>query len=877
MPHALWAKAPLVLLRHRAVLLAMICASCLLAMAAASAPLLRAGAESEALKGKLAELTPLAAGLTIQTRGSNLHEPEQTDRARRAAAERLARATPFVEAPVLTTMADAEVGGKALEGGLPLSIIPMARTNATAHVERLRGGGDDGAWIAPSIEKIARVGPGGTLELVPSGSGARRPARVHVAAVYRQLDDDLDNPYWVNFALMIRPRTPDSATLPTFLLLDQSELYRVANGVGSGLTNVYELPLTPRAMTPARAKDVAKRFAEIRRRLSRPSSLSRDLGCEHGCSVTSSVEAAVVLAAQSAEALTAVISLLTGFAVVIAIGAAFVAGSFNVRRRNEEARLSVVGGESRAAFAARSAIEAVFPVVVGAAVGTGIALSLVRVLTPDGTVDRSVASSSVLTAAAGAAVALVAVALGAGAARGPTIERKHARRRLLAVPWELPFVVAAAVVFGVIAHGGGLVKNPTIGSHPRLVVLLFPLLVAAAAMGLAVRLLRRGLRAFSPRGTIVFLAIRRLSAARALLILLTVTATVSFAALTFAEVLRESLTSNSAEKAYVANGSDVQGVIDLGTTLPRNLPFAAAKVEQSIGAVRLDADSGPAAELFAVDPQQLIRVIHWRWAGDPAGALRKLSSSDAALPAVAVGRRAASAHDVWIAGKRLPIDVVATADAFPGQVVGQPLLVVPASKLARASQSAGISGDAFDAGTAYVWARGDPRQIEAVLARPPIDAVYLTSVEHFLQSAELTTAARTYGFLRVIAVGAAAVSLIALLLYFHARSRSQLVTRAFLTRMGLSASAQSASLALEAAALVTFALVVGGTCALLTSEPLISHVDPLPQYAPAATVVVPWLLVSVSFVLLVACAAAAGALIGLVAGRGNVGEALRVA
>jgi len=63
MPRALWANAPFALLRHRSVLVAVVCASFLVALAAASAPLLRAGAESEALKGKLDLLTPLAAGL----------------------------------------------------------------------------------------------------------------------------------------------------------------------------------------------------------------------------------------------------------------------------------------------------------------------------------------------------------------------------------------------------------------------------------------------------------------------------------------------------------------------------------------------------------------------------------------------------------------------------------------------------------------------------------------------------------------------------------------------------------------------------------------------------------------------------------------------
>ena len=65
MPRALWAKAPLALLRHPVGLLAVVCAAFLVGVGAAAGPLMNAGAESEALQSKLAQLTPLAAGLTI--------------------------------------------------------------------------------------------------------------------------------------------------------------------------------------------------------------------------------------------------------------------------------------------------------------------------------------------------------------------------------------------------------------------------------------------------------------------------------------------------------------------------------------------------------------------------------------------------------------------------------------------------------------------------------------------------------------------------------------------------------------------------------------------------------------------------------------------
>src|SRR5581483_1320236 len=258
LPRSLWLRSPLALLRHPAVLAGVAAASFLASVAAASAPLLRAGAESEALKRTLADLTPLGAGLTVET-GRN---PVAGDDARRAAARRLARTFPHVGAPVLTVSTDALLGGKVLEGGRPLEIVPMARAGATAHVRRLAGGGD-GAWIAQRDAEIARVAPGGRIELVGGPS-------LRVGAVYRQLDEDLDNPYWVNFIARIRSPSPDPPPRPSFLLVGRHELYRIARATANGLVeDTFEYPVDVRSMTPARAKRLAARGARPRDRARR--------------------------------------------------------------------------------------------------------------------------------------------------------------------------------------------------------------------------------------------------------------------------------------------------------------------------------------------------------------------------------------------------------------------------------------------------------------------------------------------------------------------------------------------------------------------------------------------------------------------------------
>jgi hypothetical protein len=881
-PRAMWRRAPLALVRRPAIFTAVASASLLAALAASSGPLGRAGIESESLKGKLTALTPLAAGLTIDRagaseRGATVEGIGRADTARRAAAEQLARTLPSTGTPVLTSSTDAAVRNS--NGGFPTGVVVMARDGSVAHIQHLSGSGA-GAWVSSTLSQIPGVRPGGTLSLVTDGfeADSRPPVKIPIAGLYRQLDADLSNRYWVNFIVKIRARNPDSAAPPTFVLVDRATVYAIAHALSFGnVSNVYELPVDPRAMTPAAAKRSARAYDEVRRSLNRPTELGRALGC-YGrlghCTANSSLTSAVVLAAKSAAGLTPIVVLLTGLAVILALGAALVAGLFGARQRSAEGRLSLAAGESQLTFGARSALEAVVPALVGGLVGTLAAIELVRVFTPSGTVDHGVFVRAVAAAVAAVLVAIVAVASGATVARGRLGERRR-RRFVPHVWWELPIAVAAAVGYVVVERGGGLVKSSgASGAHPRLVVFLIPLLVAAAITGLAARAARRLLlRQKAPRSMPAFLATRRLAAARALPLLLTVTAAVSLCALCFAEILSTSLHSNREEKAYVANGADVQGFIDAGQTLPASFPYPITKVLETFNSARLD-DTSKQVAVFAVDVPSLRRVLRWSWAGDPQAALQKLSNSTEALPAIAVGAPSGT-HRLFIGGGQLPLHVIATLPAFPGMAASEPLLVIPVARLTAAARAASLS-DPLDGASAYVWAKGPPPAVERALARSSLAPLYLTSVDDFLNRDELTIGERAYNFLRVIAGGAAVLALVALLLYLRARSRSQLLTSALMTRMGIGAFQQAAAAAIEGAALIAFASILGIAAALATASELISRVDPLPAYAPAVAAQVPWLLLAASFVVVVLLAGALGALAAVTAG-GDVEEALRVA
>ena len=870
MPRALWAKAPLGLRPYPVGVAAVVCAAFLVSVGAAAGPLMNAGAESEALQARLRVLTPLAAGLVIDrppaVGGGSVRS---ADERRRRAAVALGRTLPSVEPPVLTTSSYGQLAGPAAVIGNQSLVVLMSRTGAKAHVHRLSGGGGSGVWLSRVVAANGGVHPGGRVSFVrpdPAPAGAGRTA-LRVGAVYRPLDSDLANPYWVNFIARIRSIHPDSPIPPTFALMSLGQLYRLADRVGGGsLANVYEFPLDTRGMTSVRARRTARAFQQVAQALTTGSALSKRLGCadvDRPCHVSSELTDAVVVANATNASLRPVVDLLAGFCVLIALGAALVAGVFIGRRRAAEARLSLVGGEARVAFLARSGIEAFLPALVGSAVGLAVTIELARVFSPHGSIDASVFRRAAALAALSILGTALGVALGMTLARGRMSARRAARRRIGQLPWEAVALAAASVSWLVLVSGGGLVKDSVAGSHPRLAVLLLPGLVAAPLAGLTARVLRSVvLPHVAPAAVAVLLALRRVAAARGLVVGLFVVIAAGTASLGFAEILRASLAANNTEKAFVANGSDVQGLIDSAQSLPKSFRFPITKVTEIFDAGT--TDSGQSLEMLAVDPPSLTRVLAAHSSAGVLAGLRAFTNSDAPLPAVSVGL-GTGPQTVTIGGDRIRVHVVARVRAFPGMQPSQPLLVVPARALAVPSTA-----------LTYVWAAGPSRQVEAALSGSSLSPSYLTAVTDFSRHPDVQNITRTYGFLRIVALAIFGLGLIALMLYLSSRQRSQLVTSAFLRRMGVSQTDQAWSVALESMVLVTVATVVGLAAALITANTIVRHVDPLAQFPPAPATTVPWTLLAATGVAAVLVSGFVGAALVLSLRRSDVGEELRV-
>ena len=298
------------------------------------------------------------------------------------------------------------------------------------------------------------------------------------------------------------------------------------------------------------------------------------------------------------------------------------------------------------------------------------------------------------------------------------------------------------------------------------------------------------------------------------------------------------------------------------STLPASFPYPVTKVAEVFDAGLLP--SGRPFEAIVVDPRSLGRVLAPHWPRDVRSAVRSLETSQARLPAIAVGL-GPGRQTVTIGTGQTDVDVVASVRAFPGMQPGQALLVFPERAVARPPEALN-----------YVWATGPPAQVAAALARSSLAPLYLTQVAEFSRTPAVANITRTYGFLRIVALAIVLLALVALMLYLNGRERSQLVTSAFLRRMGFAQSRQAWSVALESSVLVAVATVVGLAAAVVTAGAIVGHVDPLSQYSPPPVTEVPWLRVVLSCFGVIVAAGLVGALLTLLVRRSDVGEELRV-
>jgi putative ABC transport system permease protein len=886
-PH--WRKAPYALVHHRSVLLAVFVAALLAALASSSAPFVTTAVASEALKNKLADLSPYATGLQVWN-ARVLLGSESAERLRAGAdlhertAAGLRQRIPHLRAPLFTY----ESGQLVVSGsGGEDSVRLLARTDALAHVRVLARTGGPGIWISDITAQSLRAKPGGTIRLEGLRSYSRpRSPQVRVKGIYEALAHRPETDYWGNLYQEIYPRGVDSDVPPPYAIVDRNQLFGLLAGYSQqGVEQGVELPVDPKGMTLTQARSLDARFTSVRRAL-RSSSFGQRLGCTgrivvaKPCTVISSLSAAVLLADRNAGAVTPAVTLLSELGTGIALAVAAAGGAFLIRRRRAEAALLYARGERAGVFAARSALEVLVPALAGGVAGFALALGLIDVFAPSGSVSGGTVWSGVWHAAAAVAIAvclLVACATFSFLRLYDTGSRGPSRLRLL--PWEL-VPLAAAVVLLVRILSEGALSSGRSGAHvPTLAVFVFPLLLVAAVAGAAARGLRAALaKGFGRprrRRASVYLALRRLAAGRGLVVVLAVVSAASLGSFFYIETLADSLSQTTIEKAYIATGSDANAIVSDSQQIPRSFPYPVSRVQFANQAAA--SPDGTWVDVMLVDPDTLVRTLHWQrdWGPNPTGALRRLEDAASQPLPVIVSSDLVRRDAIMISGRRFPMRTLGVVHTFPFVASGIPLVITTNRALHDLETRTQLYSSLGVLAT-YIWGKGPPAHVGRALAS--LEPAYPpATINTFLRNPDVLVSTRTFGFMRLIAGGAGVLALLGLLLYLQARQRSQVIASTLARRMGFGRAAETLSLCIELIAIVAFAAVVGGGVALAAAVPIVHRIDPLPDYPPSPLYTVPLTEIAVAGAVLLLLAAAAGALTSWLARRTDVAEALRVA
>jgi hypothetical protein len=898
-----------VLVHHASAFAALALAGLLITLAASSGPFVTTAAASSALKDRLSALSPLATGLEI----SGIAEARETirnDDRRRAEVVQLQHRLGLRQ-PVFTLESSTPMIVNSDRGSAP--VLLMARSGALDHVTRGRSVPGNGVWVADLTADTLGLKPGGTLHIEFGNAVASRRVNLRIKGVYRALDGTEPSAYWANFLTEILPRGVDPPPPSRYVLLSREQMLALAHrldtssvvhyqgqtfrpGNGFALSTFAELAVDPRGLTLAHAKWLESRFAAVRQGL-HGSALGKAFGCRgirptydastgtwsSTCKTSSSLSSAVQLADTSAASISPGVSLLSGAGAAIALSVAAAAGFFLVRRRRAETALLFARGESRVAFGARTALEVLPALLVGGAVGFAIALGLTGAFAPSGSIDGGTIGAAAGHGGIALALGLVlAVAVACAVFTRQFDSGREPPRWLRFVPWELPLLAVSLWLLVDVHSGGGLATDSTTGAtHPTLAVFLFPLLLAAAVAGLLARglrvILRRSTRGAGPRSIPLFLVTRRLAAARGTLVVLAVVSAAAFAAYYYAEAVAGSLTRSVDEKAYIAYGGDVQGVVSDTAEVPHRFPFPAARVDYANQVATLNSPSGDYADVLAVDAGSLGNVIHWygAWGADPRRSLDTLTdAAHGSLPVLVAGTATRHLAAVWLDGVRIPVSVVGTSRTFPGMAGTTPLVVVDRATLNRIARTR-HAAEPLGTPQNYIWANGPSAEVTRALEGASVEATFISTIDDFRKAPDVVLAKRTFAYMRLIALTAGLLVLIGLVLYLQSRQRTQAIASGLAARMGLTRRAEIAALALELGVIALFAGLVGSVVAILSAAPIVGHVDPLATDPPAPTLAAPLGAVAASAAALIVVAIAAGTLVSLAARRTDMNEALR--
>jgi putative ABC transport system permease protein len=869
-----WVRAPLAAFGQPGASAAVLVATAVLGIAAATAPLFLSEAASGALHRAVATCPDsYVPGVTNQSADSDdptegvLPEPAASYAVTEDGAVRQALAAhrvPFGERTLVLPARRSD--GFVTVGAGELSVTAFASPSALSKVTVLRGHpGDRGLWLPDKLATRLGLDAGDTV----TARGKPEP----VAGVYRDLNDPSYRGSlpvaWCRWAGLIVPPVGDSGPpVRPLVLTDDRTLLALAQNDRPWAT--WSAAIDPATVRAADAAAVAAAVPGA------GPDVFQTVGLVGAYVDVDTLAGAAARAVQVRGALAAATRPAAYAAVLVALGLVAAAGGYWAERRAGEVRLLAARGVGPPGLAGKAVLEMIGPAVAGALLGWAATLAAAPHLGPSRLLDDGAGTRALLTVAVALVAGLLALGAVAGVRGRSTGERPIGlgRSRWGLVPWELLLVGAAVWAYtrlresGAVSSGGESVRiSPLLVALPLLALAGLTVLVVRLAGLPAAGLQRLGGRLPVPG----FLAVRRLTAARAVSAGLLVAVALPVGVLVVCASLSASVQTTVDTKTATYVGAPV--ALRTDATPGVYAAPGSAGTPVSLLPEALDEFSQE-LPVLAVDPATFARYAFWR--GDFAtrslpDLLSRLGPAQGGrVPAILAGGGDPNLDHVQLETLVLPVHVVARATAFPGmRSVAAPLLVVDRHALPTLGP--------YTARSEEVWTRpADAGAAARAIGTQGLHVTGQVNQDSIVRSTDLFPLTWTFGYVQALAALAGVIGVTALLLYLAARQRSRTAAYALSRRMGLTRRAHLASLLVELAVAVGLGAVAGVALARLVLVPMVRVLNLEPGRPPYPAV----LVVSAGAVLAVAVAAVALVLLGtlatqVVADRARPADVLR--
>lgn len=752
----------------------------------------------------------------------------------------------------------------------------------TGGIEALVGvdgesGAGEGLWVPDVVADALGVAAGDevVVELRQPDGGPQMdgvegpgPTSVRVAGVYATVPGNAmpEDPtgLWESVAGELPPWPPfvsESTSQVPLLVADGNTYRRLVEGIGEESLATWDVELAdPAGMTIGEAEILAREVGRLGDEGSDPNaSLGRLIAGETGGTfrVVSGIGGLVDEAREARAATADGVAAMRVLAVGLSWTVVVLATVAVCRRRRGERLVLVEAGRSPVELGVLSAVESLFPVVVGVGVGVVASGPLAEAIVGAAGRPPGWVTVSAVGLVVGATVGVVSWLDAWRLSRTVSGRAEDETRRL---PWR-PVVVGAAIVAAIpVMLAGG-------DAGFDAVTTLFPLLALAATSIVVVAMATGGLdwltARWSPKRLTARLVVSRSARDAALAGALLATA-VSFGVVAFGVVSAESVTQAVDDK--VAAQAGAASVVQIPTSsLLEDRPEAleASTVvwrNQSVGLG--DFTQEP---LLAVDPATFANAAIWsdRNADDFTfgETLGLLEGSDENAVRILVAGDSAGVADGGILDPStpdaVPYTVTARLEAFPGMGDEETLLVVDAATLfeelgERAPTSPEIISEDDPDGpfTTEIWSSRPIDDLSRDLSMAGIPFDDPRSIDQYATQPILLARGWALDYLRVFTVVAGFLGVAVLVgLFLRDRDRRRIQSFA-LTDFGYPKSTMTVVGFLEVGVVGVAGSVMGALLAYWITGSVAVRLDPLPTQAPGleAAGAQPALLAAVVFV-----------------------------